>query len=117
MQPKRLKVKDSTSERSPSKYQYNPKGYNEDETEEKELSPLKKFELNLNKKERSEYMSQIDYTLERLRSDIVNRHQSLNDKLFRLKFEAKRSMKAVDDEKRQYENYIRDLTNRPFQVE
>ena len=117
MQPKRLKVKDSTSEHSPSKYQYNPKPVNEDVKEEREMSPLKKFEMNLNKKERSEYMTQMDFNLERLRNDIVNRHQSLNDKLFRLRFEAKRSKKAVDSEKRQYDSYIRDLTNKPFQAE
>jgi hypothetical protein len=78
---------------------------------------LRNSKLVSTNKDKSEYMSQMDYTLERLRNDIVNRHQSLNDKLFRLKFEAKRSKKAVDDEKRQYENYIRDLTNKPFQVE
>jgi len=85
---------------------------NNDDTK---YSPERNYgQKNKFESDKVEYTSRVDHELIRLRKDITTQYEMLNDKLHRLKFEAQRSKQNRDEEKRDFDHYVKEIRNRPL---
>ena len=113
-EPKRLKLKEYSPPVGRPKLYYLDKAlrgdYSYDPENLKEGYSQKIYQFkNTYDGKQADYMSQMDRELLRLRNQISNEHQRLNNRLNLLKFQAQRTKMKKDEDLRDYDKEVRDL--------
>ena len=113
-EPKRLKPKEYSPAVSKPKLYYLDKAlrgdysYDEDNLKEGYSSKIYQFKNNYDSRQ-ADYLSKMDRELIRLRNQISHEHQSLNNRLNLLKFQAQRTKTRKDEDLRDLDKEIHDI--------